>query len=171
MSKPQSDNLMILNLFRRSSLPDKIALLLSGWFGAGLLPLAPGTWGTIAAVPIIFFTKDTGLAFKWFFLAVFIGIAVWAADRCSVILEREDPAQVVIDEVAGFMVTTLFLPFSWLSVWLGFFLFRLFDIIKPFPIKHLERLPGGVGIVADDLLAGLYACLGMIFFHSFLQGS
>jgi len=72
-------------------------------------------------------------------------------------LDQSDPREIVIDEVAGFLLTMLFLPCSWLTISLGFIFFRFFDILKPYPIKQLEKLRGGFGVVLDDLAAGLYA--------------
>jgi phosphatidylglycerophosphatase A len=80
------------------------------------------------------------------------------------LLERDDPAEVVIDEVAGILITFFLLPLSWLQLCFGFVLFRLFDILKPYPVRRLEKLKGGFGIVADDLMAGVYAnlCLRLL---------
>lgn len=160
MSKTQSDNLRILEEFRKSDFSGKTALVLSTWFGSGLLPIAPGTFGTLAAVPLIAVLKNFGICYSVFMLLFVVVIAVWAAGRTQDILKREDPSQVVVDEVAGFLLAAALLPFSWTALGTVFFLFRFFDIFKPYPIKHLERLSGGVGIVMDDLLAGLYACAG-----------
>jgi phosphatidylglycerophosphatase A len=85
--------------------------------------------------------------------------AFWASHRTQELLGREDPSEVVIDEAAGFYVTLFLLPITWQSVALGFLLFRFFDIVKPWPVRQAERLKGGLGIVMDDLLAGVYAHL------------
>ena len=90
-------------------------------------------------------------------MLIITGIGIWAADRTQDLLRKKDPSAVVIDEVAGFMTAMLLLPMTWSSLLLAFFLFRIFDVLKPFPIKHLEKLKGGFGIVLDDLLAGVYA--------------
>jgi phosphatidylglycerophosphatase A len=90
---------------------------------------------------------------------VVIVAAIWASDRTQKLLGRTDPSEVVIDEVAGFLVTMLLLPVSLVSVGLGFIFFRFFDIVKPWPVRQSERLKGGFGIVVDDLLAGVYAHL------------
>jgi phosphatidylglycerophosphatase A len=152
--------LLILDLFRKSGCSGKTALVLSTWFGSGCLPIAPGTFGTLAAVPLILVLNNFGIWYSAFTLLIVIGIAVWSAGLTEDLLEKKDPSEIVIDEVAGFLLATALLPFSWLSLGLVFFLFRFFDILKPYPIKHLEKLRGGIGIVMDDILAGLYACAG-----------
>jgi len=152
--------LLILDLFKKSGFSGKTALVLSTWFGSGCLPIAPGTFGTLAAVPLILVLNNFGIWYSAFTLLIVIGIAVWSAGLTEDLLEKKDPSEIVIDEVAGFLLATALLPFSWLSLGLVFFLFRFFDILKPYPIKHLEKLRAGIGIVMDDILAGLYACAG-----------
>ena len=139
----------------------KGVLILSTWFGAGLFPLAPGTFGTLGAIPLILLVDGLGLLSKALFLVVFLAVAVWSAGRCQDLVRRNDPSEVVIDEVAGFLLTMVYLPPIWPAIVLGFVLFRLFDILKPYPIRRIEMLRGGFGIVLDDLLAGLYACAGV----------
>jgi phosphatidylglycerophosphatase A len=87
----------------------------------------------------------------------FIALSIWVSGEAAVIFGRADPGQVVIDEVCGYLVTMFLIPPSLRNIILGFFLFRLFDIVKPPPERSLERLPGGFGIVADDVVAGIYA--------------
>ena len=157
MSKSQSDSLLIKEVFGRSDFSGKVALVLSTWFGIGLFPVAPGTLGTLGAIPFVIFLIDIGVLYKILILVIFAAIAVWVSGRAENLLKNHDPSAVVIDEVAGFFLTMFFLPFSWLNLALGFILFRFFDILKPYPIKRLERLKDGIGIVMDDLLAGLYA--------------
>jgi phosphatidylglycerophosphatase A len=90
-------------------------------------------------------------------LAVAIKLAVWSADAVAPSFGLKDPGQIVVDEIAGYLVTVFMMPASW-KLWLaGFLLFRLFDVWKPPPCRRLEALPGGTGIVADDLMAGVYA--------------
>jgi phosphatidylglycerophosphatase A len=149
-------------------------------FGVGFLPLAPGTWGSIVGVGIY-------LVFGWFeawAMAAYlpkgiseVGISawvhaanilvfllfclagIWAADRYTVLTNKKDPSEAVVDEVIGQLLTFLFIPFTfnWKYVLAGFLLFRLFDIWKPYPIDSLQDLPGGIGVCADDILAGVYA--------------
>ena len=129
-------------------------------FGAGLLPKAPGTWGTLLAVLPYYFMQFLPTST---YLAVAIGFiffAVWISSNAIKIYDDDDPSIVVIDEVAGFFVAMLFVPFSWLLVGIGFGLFRLFDIWKPWPISLIDkRLGGGWGVVFDDVIAGVYTCV------------
>ena len=156
--------------------------------GVGYLPLAPGTWGSIVGVVIYLFAAATepvivsrmlngGLRLGsiaaimvaanavLFFLLCLAGI--WASGRSTSIFGNSDPSQAVIDEVMGQLMVFVFVPFgiSWPFILAGFLLFRLFDIWKPYPIRNLEILPGGLGICADDLVAGVYAgiCLAVIY--------
>ncbi len=157
-------------------------------FGVGYLPLAPGTWGSLVGVVIYLFIwaaeahlgnyflyRDVNgeIVTAWvhainviLFLA-FCLIGVWASDRASYLFQTKDPQKVVVDEVMGQLLVFMFIPFDvrWYYVVAGFLLFRLFDIWKPYPIRSLESLPTGIGICADDLLAGVYggACLALIF--------
>jgi phosphatidylglycerophosphatase A len=146
-----------------SAAKNKIVLLLATWFGTGLIPPVPGTMGTLGAIPLVILFSYVGNLFQPLLIILFVGISIWAAERQSKLLNQEDPSQVVIDEVAGFLVTFLFLPLTWKNIIIGFIFFRLFDIFKPFPIRKLEKLKGGLGIVMDDLLAGVYANLCLQF--------
>lgn len=98
---------------------------------------------------------------------LFILLGIWAASRSIELLGNSDASQAVIDEVIGQLTVFLFIPFtsSWLLIGAGFLLFRLFDIWKPYPIDYLQELPGGIGVCADDMLAGVYAgvCLSIIY--------
>jgi phosphatidylglycerophosphatase A len=160
MSKSQSDNFFLWHVFRESDPPGKIALTLSTWFGTGLLPVAPGTFGTLAAIPLVIGMAYLGVGPRAFIFALVVAVAIWTSDRSRKLLAQHDPSIVVIDEVAGFLLTMFILPFSWLNLGIGFMFFRFFDILKPYPIKRLERLKGGFGIVMDDIVAGIYALLG-----------
>lgn len=123
--------------------------------GVGLLPGMPGTWGSILGVLLVFLTG-------WnvtLYVALTAGL-VFAGElafRGLTDKSDEDPQFIVIDEVIGIFVTFLLIPISWPSVVFGFILFRLFDVWKPFPVRHLERIPGYWGIVVDDVGAGIYA--------------
>jgi phosphatidylglycerophosphatase A len=158
MIKFRSDNLPIRDVFRESGFSGKAALVLSTWFGCGLFPIAPGTFGTLAAVPLVLVLNKLGLWYSAVTLVIAVGISIWSAGLTQDLLGKDDPSAVVIDEVAGFLLAMTFLPFSWLVLGLGFVLFRIFDVFKPYPIRQLEGLSGGFGIVIDDLLAGLYTC-------------
>ena len=161
MSINQSDTLKILQVFKRARLLDKGALLISTWFGTGLLPVMPGTFGTAGAIPLCFLIDLLGAQYKLLFLLItFIG-AIWSSHRSQNILGTNDPCEIVIDEVAGFLLTLIFIPFTLRNLVAGFFLFRFFDILKPPPIKKIEKVKGGWGIVLDDLVAGFYAHLSL----------
>src|SRR6202789_371796 len=140
------------------------AWTIATFFGAGFIKPGPGTWGSVAAVLL-------WAAFAWLahpsprvlFIALLIGIfltLLFGIPAASVV-EREsgghDPQYVVIDEVAGQWITLLLCPTDWRHGLIALVLFRLFDIVKPFPVRRLERLPGGWGIVFDDVAAGLDA--------------
>lgn len=152
---------------RRPSLAHP-SVLLATWFGAGYLPVAPGTWGSLVAVPCA-----AGLlwAGDWPFLAVGIAVTtllgIWAGDSFEQLSHIKDPGPVVIDEVAGQWLTIL--PLAVMGAALdpvvlivAFLLFRLFDVTKPWPIRQLEHFPRGVGIMLDDLLAGVYAMIVLV---------
>ena len=143
------------------------AVLLATMFGAGRAPVAPGTVGTLAAVPLAVLAERYLPA--WGFLLAAAGVAilgVWASGVTARVMAVRDPGEVVIDEVAGYFVTLLFLPASlWMRPWtvfaVGFVLFRAMDVIKPQPARWAEGLPGGWGIMTDDLIAGVYANLAL----------
>ena len=159
-------------------------------FGVGYLPLAPGTWGSIvgvgiylavagivATVSLSFKVQISGLGWdpfvSWVHAIILIAfllftlLGVWAAGRATQLLGNSDPSQAVVDEVIGQLIVFLFVPFgiAWPMILTGFLLFRLFDIWKPYPIDYLQVLPGGIGVCADDILAGVYAgvCLSVIY--------
>lgn len=142
---------------------NRLARIIATWFGCGYAPKAPGTAGSLAAVVIAWLLhRFTGI--EWsafaFLAAILFPVAVWSAGVTATLTGIEDPQIVVVDEVVGQWLTlagafTLNSK-SWLA---GFVLFRLFDMWKPFPIRRLERLPGGLGIVADDVMAGVYGAL------------
>lgn len=162
MSKTQSDSLTLRESFRKADLFEKLALCLSFWFGAGLMPVAPGTFGTLSAFPLVIVMSWIGVFYQALVLVIFVLGAVWLAGVSQKLLERDDPPEVVIDEVAGLLLTLFLLPSSWLTLSLGLVLFRFFDIFKPFPIRRLEKkIKGGMGVVLDDLLAGVYANLSL----------
>ena len=159
MSEIQSDTLTLKEAFEKADTLGRTALLLASWFFTGLMPKAPGTFGTLAAVPLAIAVNYLGVIYGTLSLVIFISVAVLTSGLSRKLIGRDDPREIVIDEAAGFSVTLFLLPLSWFSLSLGFLLFRLFDIFKPFPIRRLEKIKGGVGIVLDDLLAGVYANL------------
>jgi phosphatidylglycerophosphatase A len=128
------------------------------FFGAGYFPLAPGT---LTSAIVILLYKYLLHKLSWpvylslFFLLFFLGI--WVSDVHSKTLKKEDPRSVVIDEAVGQFLVLFLLSPQWILCLVSFFLFRFFDIFKPFPIKKVETFPGGFGIMLDDILAALYA--------------
>jgi phosphatidylglycerophosphatase A len=142
---------------------DKIAMSLATWGGCGYSPFAPGTVGSAAALAIAYAASEmlpvsplhVGMA-----AVALLWPAIWSADRAGIIAGRKDPGFVVVDEVVGQWLTLAgAATLNWRS-WVGaFLLFRMLDIWKPAPVGRLENLPGGLGIVADDAMAGLYGAL------------
>jgi len=142
------------------------ATLVATFFGVGRLHPGPGTWGSAATV-LLWWLVAHKIAIAWqpwiaLFLAMVAVLAgIPAATRVARAIGSKDPQFVVIDEVAGQLVTLIAAPVAWQSLLLGFILFRGFDIVKPPPVRLLERLPEGAGIVIDDIGAGLYALMVM----------
>lgn len=153
-----------LETFRKAGPTDKLALILSSCFGLGLIPVAQGTFATLASLPLAAVIARLGPVAGACALFFFILLALWSSARSAGPLQKEDPAEVVIDEAAGLLLTLFLLPATAFNLCLGFVLFRLFDILKPYPIKRLEKLRGGAGIVLDDLLAGVFGniCLRLV---------
>jgi len=137
------------------------ATLVATFFGIGRLRPGPGTWGSLAAV-LIWLGLSRFIEPAWQTLtlagvaAIAVAIGIPAATAAAQASGVKDPQFVVIDEVAGQWITLLFAPVSWKTLLAGFILFRGFDIVKPPPVRQLEKLPEGTGIVADDLAAGAF---------------
>lgn len=135
---------------------DRVALAIASAGGAGYAPIAPGTAGSAVALVALWLIPFTPLALLVTLVAV-TAVGIWAGARAERIVGEKDPGLVVIDEVAGMFVSVLLVPRSAAVLIGAFLLFRLFDVWKPFPARHSQHLPGGLGIMADDLIAGLYA--------------
>jgi phosphatidylglycerophosphatase A len=163
MSTNQSDKfILIKKAIKEGSFFDRIALISSIWFGAGLLPVMPGTYGTVAAIPLYLVGSFLAPQYQLSLLLIIVIGAVWSSHRSQGILGVLDPPEIVIDEVAGLLVAIILIPFTWPTLIAGFFLFRFFDILKPPPIKGIEKkVKGGVGVVLDDLVAGAYAHISL----------
>ena len=142
----------------------RILLLAATFFYVGYLPIAPGTCASLATTALVYFIRPHFYIQLAIIFAVFL-LGIPAASQAERHFKKEDPGHCVIDEVAGQMISLLLIPHSIGLYILSFFIFRFFDIIKPFPIKHLEKAPQGVGIMIDDVGAGLYA-LGLL--HLFI---
>ncbi|MBW1891852.1 MAG: phosphatidylglycerophosphatase A [Deltaproteobacteria bacterium] len=133
-------------------------LFFSTGFFTGYLPFAPGTFGTLPALPLCYLLSTRTPGVSAVFILVFIALAVLLAHSSEKMLGKKDPGSIVIDEMAGMMVTLAWLPFNFFTAVAGFVVFRLLDIFKPFPIRYLERkIAGGAGIVIDDVVAGIIA--------------
>jgi len=141
----------------------RIAILLATWFGCGYFPFGPGTIGSLAAVGIaalIRFYSPAARLILFGLILILLPPAIWASTETARALARKDPGQVVVDEVLGQWVTLLGTSsLHPMSFGLGFVVFRIFDIWKPWPVRQFEMLPEGLGIVADDLAAGVYGAL------------
>jgi phosphatidylglycerophosphatase A len=139
-----------------------LAVVLATWFGCGFFPIAPGTAGSLGALIVIPLWMHFGWHPLWFvaLVLVFLPASIWSAGETARGSGRKDPGLVVIDEVLGQWLTLAgAATLNWKSMLAAFLLFRLFDITKPGPVRKLEALPGGTGIVADDLGAGLIGAL------------
>lgn len=128
-------------------------------FGVGKIPVAPGTAGTIAAVPFVWLLLKLQWPIYVAMCVIVIALGVIASDKAETALNAKDPGAVVIDEFAGYMVTMAFLPAKPGYLIAGFALFRAFDILKPPPIGRLQKLKGGWGVMIDDIAAGIIANL------------
>jgi phosphatidylglycerophosphatase A len=141
----------------------RFAILLATWFGCGYSPKAPGTAGSVAALTIAILLHEFAGFTGWHLLAlaaVLFFPAVWAAGVTARVKQLKDPQIVVVDEVLGQWIALAGArPLNWKSYLIALALFRLFDIWKPAPVRQLEALPGGLGINADDVMAGIYAAL------------
>jgi phosphatidylglycerophosphatase A len=137
---------------------NRFFLLFATGFGVGYSPLAPGTLGTLVAIPIYYFLSEIPSPIYEITLIAFFFLSVWISANAEIYYGKKDDQRIVIDEIMGFLITMLWIPKTVHFVVIGFFLFRFFDILKPFPIRRLERkLKGGFGVVLDDVLAGIYA--------------
>lgn len=134
----------------------RLAVVLATSGGAGYAPVAPGTAGSAVGVAIYLLTYRLSAAAQIALVAVISVVGVWAADVAARHFGRDDPGQVVIDEVAGQLLTLLLTGVGWMGAVAGFFIFRVLDIIKPWPARRLEHLHGGLGIMADDLMVAIY---------------
>ncbi|MDX2499327.1 MAG: phosphatidylglycerophosphatase A [Deltaproteobacteria bacterium] len=137
---------------------EKMSVFLATGFYVGNIPFAPGTFGSLLGLPLCFILAGIQLPPAIIVVVLFIGLAVWVSNNAARTLKRKDPGCIVIDEIAGMMVTLIGVPVHLTSVIIGFILFRILDIAKPFPIRMIDkRLSGGLGIVADDVVAGIFA--------------
>ena len=152
----------------------KIREFLFTAFYSGYSPVAPGTMGALVAM-VIYIIENLVFSnidpvklniFNFIFLLIILYPSIRLADSAEKFYKTKDPQQVVIDEVLGYWTGILFIPFSFSYAVIAFILFRFFDITKPFPIRYFESLPGGLGIIMDDIIAGIYtlACMHIIIY-------
>jgi phosphatidylglycerophosphatase A len=139
----------------------RLALLIATALGAGYSPIAPGTAGSAVGLAAFFLLRAAGggSTADAVSIVALMAAGTWAAGVAERHFGREDPGPVVVDEVMGMLVSVAFLPLSPLGALVGFVVFRVFDVVKPWPANRLERLGGGLGIMADDLMAGVYSHL------------
>ena len=141
---------------------EKIIKLLATGFGSGLSPFAPGTMGTLVGIPVCLVCLPLTWPVRFIFVIILSALAIFVSGRAEKIYSNKDDQRIVIDEIAGFQVAMLPVTINGLNICAAFVLFRIFDIWKPFPIRNLQNLPGGWGVVIDDIVAGIYA--GVIMF-------
>jgi phosphatidylglycerophosphatase A len=137
-----------------------LSLAIATVFGLGYVPVAPGTFGSVAGL-LLWMVLPGSLIVQVAAIVVLFVLGSIAGSRAEHHFGRTDPRQVIIDEVMGMLVTLFLNPVRWKGAFIGFLLFRATDVIKPFPANRLERLPGGVGVMADDLMAAVYANLAL----------
>src|SRR4030043_1594022 len=137
---------------------NRFFLFLATGFGVGYSPIAPGTLGTLIAFPIYYFLSNIPSPIYEITLIGFLFLSIWVSKNAEIIFRKKDGRRIVIDEMMGFLITMLWIPKTIYFILIGFFLFRFFDILKPIPIRLLERrLKGGFGVVLDDVAAGVYS--------------
>ncbi len=133
-------------------------LFLAFGFGSGLIKKMPGTMGTVAAIPVyLLFVQADFWLFSLLIMLVTVS-GIWICESAARKLGEHDFGGIVWDEIAGFLITLWWVPFSWYAVFLGFVFFRIFDILKPWPIRWIDqKVDGGLGIMLDDVIAGIFA--------------
>jgi phosphatidylglycerophosphatase A len=134
----------------------RLAQIVASFFYVGYVPIIPGTFGSLAAFLPYFFLLHAAWPVYIATIVLVTAAGIWAAGTMERTTKIIDPSFVVIDEVAGQLITLFLIPFSWPAILAGFILFRVLDIIKPFPAGNAEKLPGGWGIMLDDVLVGVY---------------
>jgi phosphatidylglycerophosphatase A len=145
------------NVTVRQVMRDPVHFLAFG-FGAGLAPVAPGTFGTLVAVPLELLLRPLGLGVRIAAVVAVCLVGVWLCGESARRLDTHDHPGIVWDEIAGYLLAMLAAPPGWPWILAGFLLFRLFDILKPWPIRELDHgIGGGTGIMLDDIVAGLFA--------------
>lgn len=140
----------------------RLAVVVATFGYVGFFPIAPGTAGSLAALVLYAFVRWVGLpAFDLALVVAVLGAGVWSASLTERALDQKDPGPIVIDEVLGMLITLMWLPLSLGGVVAGLVLFRIFDIVKPYPAARMESLKGGMGVMLDDAVAGVYGHLAL----------
>jgi len=134
----------------------RIHLVLASVFGAGYFPIASGTFASAVAVLPYWALRGNRPLYIWVTVLICV-LGVWSAGEAEKLLNEKDPHKIVIDEVAGYLIAAAFLPMHWFYPAAAFFLFRVFDVWKPFPARESQALPGGWGVMVDDVIAAVYA--------------
>jgi len=134
----------------------RLALLVATVMGVGYAPFAPGTFGTAAGL-LLWAVLPAAPAVQALAILALFAVGSWSGSVAERHFGRTDPGQVVVDEVMGMLITLFMIPVGWWGAVAGFLIFRVADVLKPFPANRLERLPGGVGVMADDAMAAVYA--------------
>jgi phosphatidylglycerophosphatase A len=135
----------------------RFALLLATAGGVGYVPFAPGTFGSMVGVAVWWVVHPFSTAVQALIIAGLFVLGSWSGSVAEEHFGRTDPSQVVVDEVVGILITLFLNPVGWAGAFAAFLIFRLSDIVKPFPANRFERLPGGIGVMADDAMAAVYA--------------
>ena len=148
---------------------EKAIKLLASGFGSGLTPIAPGTAGTVVGILLCLLCLPLPWVPRLLVVLALSALSVYVSGKAEKIYGKKDDQRIVIDEIIGFQVTMLPLMITTLHLCAGFVLFRIFDIWKPFPINDLQRLPGGWGIVLDDVGAGIYAGASLLLLAFFIE--
>lgn len=152
------------------SLIKRPACFVAYGFGAGLAPKAPGTFGTVVALPIYWLMQNWSLAAYIALVLVMFIAGIWLCQKASDWLKQDDASGIVWDEIVGYLVAMTLAPSGWQWMLVGFVLFRFFDILKPWPVSLADRkLHGGLGVMLDDVVAGLYAAIFLLIITHFLN--
>jgi len=173
LSVPQTDTAAPSRFRMKKGIPDGPPgpwVVLAAWGPCGFAPFAPGTVGTLGAIPLAWALHPLPLGLRLLTVVAFTALGVFAAGIAGRYWKVVDASPIVIDEVAGYLVTMAAVPFSWTAALAGFALFRLLDVTKPWPASAFDRVKSGFGVVMDDVAAGAWACLALRLALPLLRG-
>jgi phosphatidylglycerophosphatase A len=142
---------------------DKIIKAIATFFGVGYIPFMPGTWGSLAGA-LIYLVARHNICLSWAIFLLLVGLGLYAAGRAEVLFGKKDDKRIVIDEVCGVFFIYLLIPSNIYYLATGFILYRIFDILKPYPAKKMEHISGSVGVIMDDIIAALYSFVAITLF-------